>query len=126
MFWRTLVEPEELRPAIDQAYKTVAEQISVPGFRMGKVPAAIIDQRIELVRGEAMIAETVELEEQRFLKTLGQSREALASLNGFDILPAAVGQPEMIKAMGERLAGGNGAIALLQPKPRSIVPVAAE
>jgi hypothetical protein len=28
---------------------------------------------------------------ERFLKTLGQSREALASLNGFDILPAAVG-----------------------------------
>ncbi|MCR8670744.1 trigger factor [Agrococcus sp. HG114] len=40
------VEPEELRPAIDQAYKTVAEQISVPGFRKGKVPSAIIDQRI--------------------------------------------------------------------------------
>jgi trigger factor len=40
------VEPAELRPAIDQAYKTVAEQISVPGFRKGKVPSAIIDQRI--------------------------------------------------------------------------------
>ena len=40
------VEPEELRPAIDQAYKTVAEQISVPGFRKGKVPSTIIDQRI--------------------------------------------------------------------------------
>ena len=40
------VEPEELRPAIDSAYKAVAEQISVPGFRKGKVPAAIIDQRI--------------------------------------------------------------------------------
>ncbi|WP_422665058.1 trigger factor [Agrococcus beijingensis] len=40
------VEPAELRPAIDQAYKTVAEQISVPGFRKGKVPSAIIDQRV--------------------------------------------------------------------------------
>ena len=40
------VEPQELRPAIDQAYKTVAEQISVPGFRKGKVPSTIIDQRI--------------------------------------------------------------------------------
>lgn len=40
------VEPEELRPAIDSAYKAVAEQISIPGFRKGKVPAAIIDQRI--------------------------------------------------------------------------------
>lgn len=40
------VEPEELRPALDEAYNAVAEQISVPGFRKGKVPAAIIDQRI--------------------------------------------------------------------------------
>ncbi|MCH1883428.1 trigger factor [Agrococcus sp. ARC_14] len=40
------VEPEELRPAIDQAYQSVAEQISVPGFRKGKVPSAIIDQRV--------------------------------------------------------------------------------
>lgn len=40
------VEPEELRPALDEAYKAVAEQISVPGFRKGKVPAAIIDQRV--------------------------------------------------------------------------------
>ncbi len=40
------VTPEELRPAIDAAYKEIAEQIQIPGFRKGKVPAAIIDQRI--------------------------------------------------------------------------------
>src|SRR5690606_40833619 len=32
----------------------------------------------ELVRGEAMITETVELEEQRFLKTLGRGLQILA------------------------------------------------
>lgn len=37
---------EELKPSLDQAYKKIAQQIQVPGFRKGKTPAAIIDQRI--------------------------------------------------------------------------------
>jgi len=41
-----VVTPEELRPAIDEAYKTIANQLNIPGFRKGKVPPAIIDQRI--------------------------------------------------------------------------------
>lgn len=40
------VEPAELQPYLDGAYKTIANQIQVPGFRRGKVPSAIIDQRI--------------------------------------------------------------------------------
>ena len=36
----------ELEPAIKEAYKVIGSQISIPGFRKGKVPAAIIDQRI--------------------------------------------------------------------------------
>jgi trigger factor len=37
---------EELKPSLDAAYKTIGQQISVPGFRRGKVPARIIDQRV--------------------------------------------------------------------------------
>ncbi len=37
---------EELKPSLDQAYRKIAQQIQVPGFRKGKIPAAIIDQRI--------------------------------------------------------------------------------
>ncbi|GEM_PF-11822 len=37
---------EELKPSIDAAYKTIGQQVQVPGFRRGKVPARIIDQRI--------------------------------------------------------------------------------
>jgi len=37
---------EELKPSLDAAYKTIASQINVPGFRQGKVPARIIDQRV--------------------------------------------------------------------------------
>lgn len=36
----------ELKPHIDGAYKTLAEKISIPGFRKGKVPAVMIDQRV--------------------------------------------------------------------------------
>ena len=37
---------EELKPSLDSAYKEIAKQVRVPGFRPGKVPARIIDQRI--------------------------------------------------------------------------------
>lgn len=37
---------EELKPSVDEAYKAIGSQIQVPGFRKGKVPARIIDQRI--------------------------------------------------------------------------------
>ncbi|WP_403024419.1 trigger factor [Salinibacterium sp. GXW1014] len=40
------ISPEDLKPSIDKAYKAIAEQISIPGFRKGKVPPAIIDQRV--------------------------------------------------------------------------------
>jgi trigger factor len=35
----------ELQPNLDEAYKRIANQVTVPGFRKGKVPARIIDQR---------------------------------------------------------------------------------
>ncbi len=37
---------EELKPSLDQAYREVAKQVRVPGFRPGKVPPRVIDQRI--------------------------------------------------------------------------------
>ena len=47
------VTPEELKPSIAHAYEHIAEQINVPGFRKGKVPAPIIDQRV----GKAAVLE---------------------------------------------------------------------
>ena len=35
----------DLKPHLDKAYKEIAEQVSIPGFRKGKVPAVVIDQR---------------------------------------------------------------------------------
>ncbi|MGH1562332.1 trigger factor [Mumia sp. DW29H23] len=37
---------EELKPSLDKAYKTIGSQISVPGFRRGKVPSKVVDQRV--------------------------------------------------------------------------------
>lgn len=37
---------EELKPSIDTAYVTISSQVQVPGFRRGKVPSRIIDQRV--------------------------------------------------------------------------------
>ncbi len=36
----------DLKPAIDKAYAQIAKNITVPGFRKGKVPAAVINQRV--------------------------------------------------------------------------------
>ena len=43
---------EELKPSLDAAYKKIAQQVTVPGFRKGKVPAAVIDRQIG--RGAAL------------------------------------------------------------------------
>jgi len=37
---------EEMADSLDAAYKTIAEQVTIPGFRKGKVPSRIIDQRV--------------------------------------------------------------------------------
>lgn len=36
----------DLKPHIDGAYKSLSEKITIPGFRKGKVPSAMIDQRV--------------------------------------------------------------------------------
>lgn len=37
---------EELKPDLDKAYREVARQVRVPGFRPGRAPARVIDQRV--------------------------------------------------------------------------------
>jgi trigger factor len=40
------VTPDELKSSIDHAYQHIAESVNIPGFRKGKVPPPIIDQRV--------------------------------------------------------------------------------
>ena len=44
---------EELQPSLDAAYKRISSQVTIPGFRKGKVPSRLIDQRF----GRAMVLE---------------------------------------------------------------------
>lgn len=36
---------DEMKPSLDAAYARIAKQVSIPGFRKGKVPARVIEQR---------------------------------------------------------------------------------
>lgn len=40
------VSHDELKPSIDHAYEHIGSQVQIPGFRKGKVPARILDQRV--------------------------------------------------------------------------------
>ncbi len=40
------VTPDELKPSIDHAYAHIGSQVNIPGFRKGKVPPQLIDQRV--------------------------------------------------------------------------------
>ncbi len=46
------VTPEELKPSVAHAYEHIAEQVQIPGFRKGKVPPPLLDQRVG--RGEIL------------------------------------------------------------------------
>jgi len=47
----------ELEPSVKKAYRDISAQVTIPGFRRGKVPTAIIDQR---VGREAILSEAVQ------------------------------------------------------------------
>ncbi len=69
---------EEVKPSLDAAYKKIGAQLRVPGFRPGKVPARIIDQRVgraavlEEAVSEVVPRTYVEAAREHELKTLGQ------------------------------------------------------
>jgi len=54
-----VVEPDELRPAIDRTVQRLSNEIKVPGFRKGKVPRQVMEAR--LGKG-AIVAEAIENE----------------------------------------------------------------
>jgi trigger factor len=54
---RVDVPPDEVRPVLDLAYRHLAEQVKVPGFRKGRTPRKIIDAR---AGREAVVQEFLE------------------------------------------------------------------
>ena len=37
---------EELQPSLDEALTRIGKEINIPGFRKGKVPARVVEQRV--------------------------------------------------------------------------------
>ena len=69
---------DELKPNFDKAYKKIAQQVRIPGFRPGKAPARILDQRLgrgvvlEEVVNEAVPAKYGEAVTEAEVQPLGQ------------------------------------------------------
>ncbi|MBI9001446.1 trigger factor [Corynebacterium sp. CCM 9185] len=69
---------EDLKPEFDQAYKALAQQVSIPGFRKGKAPRQLIEARIgrgpvlEQVVNEMLPSRYGAAVEENDLKVLGQ------------------------------------------------------
>jgi trigger factor len=69
---------EELKPSLQKAYREIGAQVQVPGFRRGKVPSAVIDQRVgrgavlnEAVQ-EAIPQQILAAVQEHEVKTLGR------------------------------------------------------
>jgi trigger factor len=59
---------EELKPSLDKAYKEIAQQINVPGFRRGKVPPMVIDRQVG--RGAVLEQAINEVVPQKYVEAL--------------------------------------------------------
>ncbi|WP_122816969.1 trigger factor [Nocardioides pantholopis] len=83
---------EELKPSLDAAYKRIAQQINVPGFRRGKVPAMVIDRQVGrgVVLDEAvndvLPKKYVEALQENSLEPLAQPEIELTKLEDNDVL----------------------------------------
>lgn len=69
---------DELKPNFDRAYKALANQVRIPGFRPGKVPARVLESRIgrgpvlDEVVNEAVPAKYMEAINGTEVRTLGR------------------------------------------------------
>lgn len=83
---------EDLKPSLDAAYKQIGQQINVPGFRKGRVPPQIVDQRVgrETVLNEAVNEALPELYgkalEENDLQPLGQPEVDLTKLEYGEVM----------------------------------------
>ncbi|MFZ0325299.1 MAG: trigger factor [Actinomycetes bacterium] len=78
---------DELKPSLDQAYRRIGAQVTVPGFRKGKVPARVIDQRVgrgavlEEAVNEALPKAYSQAVEENSVKVIGQPQVDVTSFD---------------------------------------------
>ncbi len=105
------ISAEDLQPHIKTAYQTIAQQVSIPGFRKGKVPAPIIDQR--LGKG-AVIEQAVNDSLDHFY------REALS---GTDVRPMGRPSADVVEMINPADLSGKLVLAFeVEVRPEFTVP----
>ncbi|CAN5480421.1 hypothetical protein BH11ACT8_BH11ACT8_23070 [soil metagenome] len=62
---------EELEPSLAAAYKKIAQQINIPGFRRGKVPPMVIDRQVG--RAAVLDAAINEVIPQKYMAALEEN-----------------------------------------------------
>ena len=83
---------EELRPSLDTAYQKIGKQIQVPGFRKGKVPPVVVDQRIgraavlDEAVNDALPKMYMQALQDNELKPLGQPEVDVTSFSDGEVL----------------------------------------
>lgn len=80
----------ELEPSVKKAYRTIAQQVSIPGFRPGKVPTRLIDQKVgrgtvlqEAVQ-EALPEQYMAAIREHDVKAIGRPEVEVTELNDGD------------------------------------------
>lgn len=80
------VPAADLKPRLDAAYKSIGANVQIPGFRRGKVPARIIDQRfgrgavVQEAVNDALPEYYTQAVQEHELRPLGQPEVNLTSL----------------------------------------------
>lgn len=83
---------EELKPSLDAAYKQIAQQINVPGFRRGKVPPMVIDRQVgrgavlDQAINDALPKKYVEALQANSLEPLAQPEVEVTKLEDNEVL----------------------------------------
>jgi len=87
---------EELEPSVRRAYRSISDQVRIPGFRPGKVPPRLIDQRI----GRAVVLEEaarnaipqhyIEAVREHEVKPLGRPAVEITKLQDGEVLEFTV------------------------------------
>ncbi|WP_280340502.1 trigger factor [Nocardia neocaledoniensis] len=83
---------EELKPDFDKAYKALAQQVRIPGFRPGKAPAKLIETRVgrgavlEQVVNDALPARYAEAVQATEVKVIGQPEIEITKIEDGDEL----------------------------------------
>ena len=83
---------EELKPSLDAAYKQIAQQINVPGFRRGKVPPMVIDRQVgrgavlDQAINDALPKKYIEALQENSLEPLAQPEVEVTRLEDNEVL----------------------------------------